>query len=350
MGRPFFSILIPVYNVERYIEKCLNSIINQTFEDFEVILMDDGSPDLSVEICQSFLNKDKRFRLFHQGNKGLLLTRRELFKLANGDFVISLDSDDFFETDTLKILHDTILKYKCDMVLFRHNLTNDQGTKIGESKILFPENRIFDENNKNEILERFFTSSSINSMCFKVVKREIIDINEDYSIYKDVKGEDALQSVAMFRNAKIIVSINNCLSNYRSAQNNRSNNFKSKYLYDLFIVREKLYEYLIEQQYDDNKTDGFFNYFLATLRIYLSFLITKVQKNEFDEILNHIGNEKLFKLTAERAERFNFLNRVFLYMIKNERRFLLKGYIKSYMYIRLLMNKTKSKYPKIKIT
>lgn len=343
MEKPFFSVLIPVYNVEKYIDQCLRSIIDQSFEDYEVIMMDDGSPDSSVEICKNYSNRDNRFKLYHQVNKGLLLTRRELFKLADGKYIISLDSDDFFQKDILSTLYKTIQKHDCDMVLFRHLLTDEKGDKIGESKVLFPKEKVFDLKNKEEILRVFFTSSSINSMCFKTVKKEIIDINEDYSRYKDVKGEDALQSIALFKNASKIVSINNCLSNYRSAQNNRSNNFKIKYLNNLFLVRGKVYDFLLEQQnLYDKYLDEFLDYFLATLRIYLSQLIDKVKINNFKEIIDNINNEKLLHIAFDRAERLNKLNRLLIYFIRNQKVNQLLVFIKSYKFTKLTINKIKN--------
>ena len=342
MRKPFFSILIPVYNVEEYVDQCLRSIIDQSFEDYEVIMMDDGSPDSSVEICKNYSNRDNRFKLYHQVNKGLLLTRRELFKLAGGEYIISLDSDDFFQKDILITLYKTIQNHDCDMVLFRHQLTDEQGEKISESKVLFPKEKVFDTKNKEEILKVFFTSSSINSMCFKTVKKEIIDINEDYSMYKDVKGEDALQSIALFRSANKIVSINNCLSNYRSAQNNRSNNFKIKYLNNLFIVRGKVYDFLLEQQsLYDKYLDEFLDYFLATLRLYLSQLIDKVNINEFGEIIANINDEKLINIAFDRSVKLNKLNRLLVHLIRKKKVIHIIVLINTYKLTKLAINKIK---------
>ena len=90
-----FSILIPVYNVENYLEQCLNSVLNQKYRNFEIILINDGSSDSSGEICESFAVKDNRIRLFNQTNQGLIKTRRLAISLATGDYILFLDSDDF---------------------------------------------------------------------------------------------------------------------------------------------------------------------------------------------------------------------------------------------------------------
>ena len=91
------SIGVPIYNVAEYLPQCLDSILNQTFKDFEVILVDDGSTDNSFKICQEYVAKDSRFRLIHQENKGLAGARNTIIKNAKTEFISWVDSDDWIE-------------------------------------------------------------------------------------------------------------------------------------------------------------------------------------------------------------------------------------------------------------
>lgn len=95
-----FSIIVPVYNVENYLRPCLDSLITQTFENLEIILVEDGSKDKSPEICQEYLRKDKRIQVYYMENKGPGATRNLGLKKATGDYVMFVDSDDFIEKDT----------------------------------------------------------------------------------------------------------------------------------------------------------------------------------------------------------------------------------------------------------
>ena len=90
----YFTIIVPVYNTEKYLRHCLDSILSQTFEDYEVILINDGSTDDSAAICREYAKKDERIRVIEQENKGLLQVRRVGLKAAKGKFIVHVDSDD----------------------------------------------------------------------------------------------------------------------------------------------------------------------------------------------------------------------------------------------------------------
>lgn len=96
-----FSIVIPVYNVEEYIDKCLNSVLNQTYKDFEVIIVNDGSPDNSIQIIDRYVKMDDRFKVYSKENGGLSAARNFGVKKVSGDYLIFLDSDDYIEKDLL---------------------------------------------------------------------------------------------------------------------------------------------------------------------------------------------------------------------------------------------------------
>lgn len=97
---PQLSVIVPVYNVERYLSECLDSILKQTFTDYEIVLVNDGSQDSSVSVCERYVDKDERIKLYHQKNQGLWSARNTGMKYASGDWIIFLDSDDYILTDT----------------------------------------------------------------------------------------------------------------------------------------------------------------------------------------------------------------------------------------------------------
>ena len=115
MGKPLISVIVPVYNAENYIYSCIESILSQTFTDFELILVDDGSQDGSGKISDNYQLKDTRIRVIHQNNSGPSFARKTGFQNANGGYLCFIDSDDYIEKDYLKILYSKTTD-NCDLV------------------------------------------------------------------------------------------------------------------------------------------------------------------------------------------------------------------------------------------
>ena len=122
------SVIVPVYKVEKYLRKCVDSILNQTYADFELLLVDDGSPDGCPQICDEYAARDSRVRVIHKPNGGLISARNEVIRAARGDYVCILDGDDRPLENMLQFIHDTVsgLPEAPDMVLFAaHNVYSD---------------------------------------------------------------------------------------------------------------------------------------------------------------------------------------------------------------------------------
>lgn len=109
--RPKISIIVPVYNVEKYLHRCINSILAQTFTDFEIILINDGSTDSSGKICDEYAQQYENIIVFHSENKGASLARKIGLQKANGEYVAFVDSDDFVSVDYIESLYNLIVKY-----------------------------------------------------------------------------------------------------------------------------------------------------------------------------------------------------------------------------------------------
>ena len=114
---PKISIIVPVYKVEKYLRRCLDSIVNQTFTDWECILVDDGSPDDSGKICDEYAEKDRRFKIIHQENQGVSAARQKGLDNCIGEYVIHTDPDDWVESKYLEELFNCIVSENADMVI-----------------------------------------------------------------------------------------------------------------------------------------------------------------------------------------------------------------------------------------
>lgn len=121
------SIVIPAYNVEKYISRCIESIIKQTYTNIEIILVDDGSPDKSGAICDDFAKKDNRIRVIHQDNMGLSGARNTGIRLAMGSYIAFVDSDDWISTEMIEILYNLIKEYDAQISACGVEMIGDEG-------------------------------------------------------------------------------------------------------------------------------------------------------------------------------------------------------------------------------
>ena len=110
------SIIVPVYNVEKYLDKCIESIVNQTYRNIEIILVDDGSPDKCPEICNEWAKKDDRIKVIHKENGGLSSARNAALEIAQGDYITFVDSDDWIENDMIQSMLTCAAKNDADIV------------------------------------------------------------------------------------------------------------------------------------------------------------------------------------------------------------------------------------------
>lgn len=132
---PLISVIVPVYNVEKYIEECLISIKNQTYKNLEIIIVNDGSKDRSIEICKKIINKDKRFLIFNQDNQGLSAARNNGLALANGEYFTFVDSDDYLEINMIESLLESLKDSESEISLCPTTLVKSNGIFIEKPKI-----------------------------------------------------------------------------------------------------------------------------------------------------------------------------------------------------------------------
>ena len=296
-----YSILIPVYNVEKYLERCLSSVLAQTFTDYEVILVDDGSTDTSGRLCDEFA-KDERIRVFHKENSGLLLTRRYSLKLAKGDYFLFLDSDDFWDPDLLETVDRAIREKDPDMVLYRYRMVSENGVPLKDMVNVLPEGSIYTEENKQVLLRKVVETSELNNMWSKCVRRDIVDIDRDYSDFGDKRGEDILQSIHLFINAKKVMYINDVLYNYRMSQSGRARNFKEKYVYDTEIVRKEILRQLTEYGITDDILDAFLVRYCNIQMIFLAHAIHELDRTRFEKLIHDMREMELIKKASDVTE------------------------------------------------
>ena len=185
------SVIVPVYNAEKYIKRCLDSILAQSFRDFEVLLIDDGSTDNSGKICDEYALNDNRIRVIHNENCGVAASRNVGIKEAQGDYIAFVDSDDYIESDMLEIMVARAEKYNSDIVMC--NYFTDEGGKITKAQMSYKE--VYDGADvvKNELLYLYYTDyhNGLYSLWNKLIKKSIYYSNDIFFDESLKRGEDA---------------------------------------------------------------------------------------------------------------------------------------------------------------
>lgn len=172
---PDISIIVPMYNVEEFLPRCVESIINQTHKNIEIILIDDESPDRSGEIADEYAKKDERIKVIHQENKWLGGARNSGLKIATGKYVIFVDSDDYIRSDMCELLYNKIEKDNVDMVFFNMHNVDESGIII--STDLFPfdtDKRYNGETVQDTLYPLIISTHSLNSAVTKIYNREFL--------------------------------------------------------------------------------------------------------------------------------------------------------------------------------
>lgn len=195
----FFSVLVPVYNVSAWLHDCLDSILDQGWEKLDVVLVDDGSTDESGAICDEYAAKDRRVRVFHKPNGGLMSARRYGVERARGDYILFVDSDDKLLPGVFAALDRAIRESGADCLLYGIRME----TPKTEWHILNPAplcgRHITD---KREILRLMIGDDSYNSLCRKCVRASCFD-GRDFSPWFHIsRGEDLVQSTEILENAR----------------------------------------------------------------------------------------------------------------------------------------------------
>ena len=243
MKEPFFSIIVPVYNTEKYLKRCIESLLNQSYKNYEILLINDESKDNSLSICESYADKNKKIKVYDKKNEGLGLTRNFGINHSNGKYVLFIDSDDFIEVDTLKILKEKIDKYKeIDIICFGHNRVNDSGIMF--DSIPNPPKEFYkgSEIQQNLIADFIFDYQNqrkyFMSVCMSCFNKKFLKENKcKFVSEREYISEDIYFFIENFKYIKSLLFIKKALYNYY--QNNLS--LSTKYRSDRYNELKKFY-------------------------------------------------------------------------------------------------------------
>ena len=288
------SVIVPVYNVEEYLEECLNSIQHQTYTDIEVILVNDGSRDGSKEICERYCQQDSRFHLINQENKGLSGARNRGMTESKGELITFVDSDDVLKEDMLEQLIKQVTSDDIDIVECWY--TNDQK----EIEIPSPENvKIIFQGNAQEALVSLCKDNIVRlNAVAKLFRRQVI---VNFPFLEGLFYEDVYGGMGILKQIHKMVKIDYIGYYYRVRSGSIMNREFSLKNLDLFTICDK-----VEQLYEGNSDS-----------------LPYVHRRLFHLVLMHVVDYRIFEGNPYQEKYVEYLNR---YAKSSSRSFLMRAY------------------------
>lgn len=239
-----FSVIVPVFNVQEYILECCDSVLHQLYQNYELILVDDGSTDNSGAVCdQIFARFPERCVVIHTANQGPLLARQIGLRAASGDYIVFLDADDCIREDLLETLAACFQKTGCDIVFYNASNKNDYSNKFCS----FPlqHNRVLACDDKSVIYSLIVHSKIPNAMCLKAAKRRCFDHFPDFTDFSYVRnGEDLLMSLYMVTEARKIVYLDEILYFYRQREGSTVHSYSPNRALSIKTVHRELERFI----------------------------------------------------------------------------------------------------------
>lgn len=283
-----FSIIIPVYNVENTIAKCVKSVLSQSYSEFEIILVDDGSTDNSPKLCDELAGLDDRIKVIHKTNGGLSSARNAGMSMVKRDYFLFMDSDDYWTyNDFLNDLVKIINQHESDLIVYR--LTSDKYLIANSVRNSELENKI-SNSAKTDAFEELITNDRLlSSACDKVYKSTLYN-NEKYRFTEGVFSEDIDWTARIVLSSERIAYLDRYAYYYRPNESSITHNIKAKNVCDLCNSIKKIVKFS-EQIISEDYYKWYMSYCAYQ---YITFLNVAAQYRNKKEIESEINDMKRY--------------------------------------------------------
>lgn len=332
MKKILVSIIVPVYNCEKYLSSCIEHLLNQTYKNIEIILINDGSIDNSWKIITEYSKKDKRIIPVNQENSGANLARKKGIEICSGDYIMFVDSDDYIKENTIEELYNIINEYNADIV--KYGFTNKNNSFIDN---LGKDINIYENDCKNELYNKLLTSITLNNITTEIIKRDIIDISMPVFNLKSSSAEDLQMNLELFDKAERIIVTKYKFYYYRDVENSTTHTFNYKTIIRNIKQNEQLYDSLV---YYSKKWDLYSKLYDSICARYTFFCLNSIIKiigsdteiknellNELNEIIDLLLPKKVNPVLAIKNSNINKLKKCVYYLVLHKRFKLLKNMI-----------------------
>ncbi len=292
------SVIVPVFNTHEYLKKCLDSIASQSFKDFEVLLIDDGSNKECADFCDEISKSDERITVFHKENQGLGLTRNYGIERAKGKYLTFIDSDDWIDSDCFETAVNEIENSNCDLVFWSYVREFDG---FSEKKIIFDNDVIFDEEGCRKLFKRQFGLSkdelhnpeamdSLSSVCIKLFKTSIIKDNNLLFLNDKQIGpfEDRIFSLQYMFYCKSAKFIERYFYHYRKGSGVTAKSYREKLLSQYLDLFSYLEGFITDNNLDDD--------YKKALKNGVALSLISIGVNEIGNVMPYKNLKKVLKM------------------------------------------------------
>lgn len=318
---PTISVIVPVYNVEKYLDRCLVSLLNQTLKDIEIILVDDGSPDNCPQMCDDYAAKDCRVKVVHKKNAGLGFARNSGLEVATGKYVAFVDSDDFVDLSMYEKLLKTAENDGADIVYCGVNQQLDNGKIIKWRD--YTEHTVFEKELVEKVAISFNGETEITrhdrlfmSVWHSIYRKALIDENKlCFYSEREIVSEDLPFQVEICSKANVISFIPDCLYTYCYNGESLTHNFKLSMVSAFFKLRSLLHDFFKNNTEASRLIDS--DLFYERVRGYITLIIFAKNLSIKEKIksVKAISNSKVW---AEIDMSFMYKKRTWKYMKQYE--------------------------------
>ncbi len=317
---PLFSICIPVYNAENYLRECLNSILSQKFNDYEVIMVDDGSQDASLAVCKEYERNDDRFIALHQDNSGAVAARKACLEQCTGEYVFVIDSDDYIDKDLLSRLVEIIAKHSPDIIKLNYARFDEKINELYYNKY---QGCLIDGKNATKLLGSMLYDSSqkglnSGSMAYSlwssVAKRHLIS---EYiqSVPNGIRlGDDLAATAPMIYNANSVYFSNQIDYFYRNTPGSLINSFKEDELKRVEVLLKHLSKFI-----DGEYTNSLNVYTVNMVWDYAAKAAKHLGKDDFCKLLEtEITDDFKKRIVNAKVCRPTIKDRIKLFLLRHK--------------------------------
>lgn len=251
---PLFSVIVPVYQNQATLNECIDSVLRQQSQNYELILVDDGSTDESAKICDEYADRYSQIiSVIHKSNEGPLLARLEGIQSSQGEYLLFLDADDTYVPGMLHKLEDIIRRQSADIIIFNYYRYYKNG-KSELNKPLYTDGQIFEGQEKKKLYKELIAGFQLNALWQKCIRRETLGNLNDFLQFEEmVIGEDKMMSLEAVDRAEKIIYMADGLYNYRIVQSSISHSLSLKHYKDMDIVYRRTLEYMTHWRMDGYK-------------------------------------------------------------------------------------------------
>ncbi|MGX8851840.1 glycosyltransferase [Amedibacillus sp. YH-ame10] len=284
MGKYKYSIIVAVYNIEQYLELCINSLINQKYEDFQLILVDDGSSDRSGDICNDFSSIYKNINVIHQKNQGLSMARNNGLIAAEGEYILFVDGDDFVTDDYLYVINRELTD-DIDMLIFDFSIVDEKHLKLTDK---YREQRIKSGEFDNKQMLDLLFSQKIMAYAWNKVYRRSLFTNTKFP--ENRRYEDIATTYKLVYTARKIKVIDAKLYNYLATRKDSITNSRTeKDCLDIYNTMHEIESFIDKENFNTKCL----NQYMCTLYLALRLSLSVTASNDTID-MNEIYKQFLF--------------------------------------------------------